>query len=92
MTIVPTDKTYVKNSSSGVRLISLDFYRGLIMVLLMLESSRLYDHLADGTKGTFAGTPDESVFSSSLAWTAFLGSDTTGFYVYCRGGDGLFDL
>jgi len=54
MIIVPTDKTYVKNSSSGERLISLDFYRGLIMVLLMLESSRLYDHLADGTKGSFA--------------------------------------
>lgn len=54
MIIVPTDKTYLKDSSSGGRLISLDFYRGLIMVLLMLESSRLYDHLADGTKGSFA--------------------------------------
>jgi predicted acyltransferase len=53
MIIVPTYKTYVKNSSSGGRLISLDFYRGLIMVLLMLESSRLYDHLAEGTKGSF---------------------------------------
>ncbi|MBN8577235.1 MAG: DUF5009 domain-containing protein [Cytophagales bacterium] len=29
------------------RLRSLDFYRGLIMVLLMLEGARLYDHLAE---------------------------------------------
>ncbi len=53
MIIFPTYKTYIKNSSSGGRLMSLDFYRGLIMVLLMLESSRLYDHLAEGTKGGF---------------------------------------
>lgn len=34
------------------RLLSLDFMRGLIMVLLMLESTRLYDHLFDVTEGT----------------------------------------
>lgn len=28
----------------GGRLLSLDFYRGLVMVLLMLESTRMYDH------------------------------------------------
>src|SRR5690625_809619 len=28
----------------GERLLSLDFYRGLVMVLLMLESTRLYSH------------------------------------------------
>ncbi|MDQ6902996.1 MAG: DUF5009 domain-containing protein [Bacteroidota bacterium] len=31
----------------GNRLASLDFYRGLVMVLLMLESTGLYDHLAE---------------------------------------------
>lgn len=30
---------------SGARLLSLDFYRGLVMVLLMLESTRLYGHI-----------------------------------------------
>jgi len=34
------------------RLLSLDFMRGLIMVLLMLESTRLYDNLFDITKDT----------------------------------------
>ncbi|HVU83710.1 MAG TPA: hypothetical protein VHC50_02645 [Puia sp.] len=53
MIIFPTYKTYGRNLSSGGRLISLDFYRGLIMVLLMLESSRLYEHLLEGTKGSF---------------------------------------
>jgi predicted acyltransferase len=33
------------------RLLSLDFMRGLIMVLLMLESTRLYGHLFDATEG-----------------------------------------
>ena len=34
------------------RFISLDFMRGLIMVLLALESSRLYDHLHEATEGS----------------------------------------
>jgi len=34
------------------RLLSLDFLRGLIMVLLMLESTRLYDNLFDLTAGS----------------------------------------
>lgn len=34
-----------KVSAKGVRLASLDFYRGLIMILLMIESTGLYDHL-----------------------------------------------
>ncbi|MEO9004138.1 MAG: DUF5009 domain-containing protein [Ginsengibacter sp.] len=42
-----------KVAAKGVRLTSLDFYRGLIMVLLMLESTRLYDHLGEITNGTF---------------------------------------
>ncbi|MEO8720253.1 MAG: DUF5009 domain-containing protein [Ginsengibacter sp.] len=43
-----------KVAAKGVRLMSLDFYRGLIMVLLMFESTRLYDHLGEITTGTFA--------------------------------------
>ena len=40
--------------SSGQRLLSLDFFRGLVMVLLMLESTGLYEHLMDDTSpGTF---------------------------------------
>lgn len=35
----------VKASAKGVRLASLDFYRGLIMILLMVESTGLYGHL-----------------------------------------------
>lgn len=34
------------------RLLSLDFMRGLIMVLLMLESARLYDNLYEITEGS----------------------------------------
>jgi predicted acyltransferase len=34
---------------SGERLDALDFFRGLIMVLLMLESSGLYEHLVNNT-------------------------------------------
>jgi predicted acyltransferase len=34
------------------RLLSLDFLRGLIMVLLALEASRLYGHLSDASEGT----------------------------------------
>ena len=40
--------------STSPRFVSLDFMRGLIMVLLALESSRLYDHLYDATEGTLA--------------------------------------
>jgi predicted acyltransferase len=40
------------NQSANQRLLSLDFMRGLIMVLLMLESTRLYDNLFDITKDT----------------------------------------
>lgn len=41
-------------SSAGAlsqRLLSLDFMRGLIMVLLILESTGLYRHLSDATEG-----------------------------------------
>lgn len=35
------------------RLLSLDFLRGFIMVLLALESTGLYEHLSTATKGSF---------------------------------------
>jgi len=35
------------------RLLSLDFMRGFIMVLLALESTGLYEHLSNGSKGTW---------------------------------------
>jgi predicted acyltransferase len=40
----PSEKVTHNNS----RLASLDFYRGLVMVLLMVESTGLYDHLING--------------------------------------------
>jgi len=39
------------STSSGQRLLSVDFMRGLIMVLLIMESTALYDHLYDASEG-----------------------------------------
>lgn len=39
--------------SPSQRLLSLDFLRGLIMVLLTFESTGLYEHLFEATKGSF---------------------------------------
>jgi predicted acyltransferase len=51
--IASPDKTdLAKVAAKGVRLASLDFYRGLIMILLMLESSLLYEHLSELTLGS----------------------------------------
>jgi predicted acyltransferase len=41
-------------AQSDKRLLSLDFMRGLIMVLLMMESAELYEHLSDASRGTAA--------------------------------------
>lgn len=50
MSITPEIKTIEK----GNRLASLDFYRGLVMVLLMLDSSGLYEHVVSNTEtGSF---------------------------------------
>ena len=38
-------------SHASQRLLSLDFLRGLIMVLLVMSSTGLYDYLYDNTKG-----------------------------------------
>lgn len=44
----------VSNIGKGERLLSLDFYRGLVMVLLMVESTRLYSHFLHFTaEGSF---------------------------------------
>src|SRR5215467_15079120 len=40
------------NNPSSQRLLSLDFMRGFIMVLLALESTGLYEHLFEASKGT----------------------------------------
>jgi predicted acyltransferase len=42
----------MKNLPEPARLLSLDFLRGLIMVLLVLESTRLYDHLYEALSNT----------------------------------------
>ncbi|GAA4312180.1 DUF5009 domain-containing protein [Compostibacter hankyongensis] len=50
-----TGKSEVAQATAkGIRLTSLDFFRGLIMVLLMLESTGLYEHLHDMTRGSLA--------------------------------------
>jgi predicted acyltransferase len=41
------------NTAPGQRLLSLDFMRGLIMVLLMLESTELYKRLSEASEGGF---------------------------------------
>src|SRR5687767_6741790 len=39
-------------TATSQRLLSLDFLRGLIMVLLALESTQLYEHLSEATEGS----------------------------------------
>ena len=46
---VPQDA--ILSGKISQRLLSLDFMRGFIMVLLALESTGLYEHLFDATKG-----------------------------------------
>lgn len=41
------------NALKSQRLLSLDFMRGFVMVLLALESTGLYEHLFEATKGNF---------------------------------------
>src|SRR4026207_1798152 len=45
------DSSTTTNATSQ-RLLSLDFMRGLIMVLLALESTQLYEHLSEATEGS----------------------------------------
>ncbi|MEO8111659.1 MAG: DUF5009 domain-containing protein [Ginsengibacter sp.] len=55
----------VKIIGSGSRLSSLDFYRGLVMVLLMLDSTGLYEHFVEDTK------PGTLVYSLSIQLTHY---------------------
>src|SRR6476469_8006454 len=48
---VPPDA--ILSGKISQRLLSLDFMRGFIMVLLCLESTGLYEHLFDASKGNF---------------------------------------
>ena len=50
--IVPERSDLAITAAKGTRLQSLDFYRGLIMVLLMIESTGLYGHLNELTMGS----------------------------------------
>lgn len=45
-----------KPAAISQRLLSLDFMRGFIMLLLALESTGLYEHLFDATKGNFVNS------------------------------------
>ena len=49
---ITVENDVARSAAKGIRLQSLDFYRGLIMVLLMIESSGLYEHLNDLTAGS----------------------------------------
>lgn len=51
-TVLPDKNDLKKVIGKGVRLASLDFYRGLVMVLLMLEASGLYRHVLGMTEPT----------------------------------------
>jgi predicted acyltransferase len=64
--LIASDKTELtKASVKGVRLASLDFYRGLIMILLMLESTGLYEHLLR------MSTPGSFLHSLSIQFTHY---------------------
>ncbi len=63
---MPAGKNELKKIiGKGTRLASLDFYRGLVMVLLMLEASGLYDHVLSMTK------PASSIHSIAIQFTHF---------------------
>jgi len=49
----PVPQDSILSGKISQRLLSLDFMRGFIMVLLALESTGLYEHLFEATKGTF---------------------------------------
>ena len=71
------------------RLQSLDFLRGFIMVLLALESARLFDHLFELSEGHAIQAFFLQFFQSSLAWASVLGSDSALLYVHCRNSSGI---
>jgi len=60
-----SNDTLLVSSAKGVRLASLDFYRGLIMILLMIESTGLYEHLLS------MSTPGSFLHSLSIQFTHY---------------------
>lgn len=61
----PNKTQLAQVSAKGVRLASLDFYRGLIMVLLMIDSTGLYEHWVSMTK------PDSFAHSVAIQFTHY---------------------
>ena len=55
MTATATSSTVLEPAQNS-RLMSLDFMRGLIMVLLVMESTRLFENLYEVSEGTIWGT------------------------------------
>jgi predicted acyltransferase len=53
MPSLPDESEVAQVTAQGGRLASLDFYRGFILVLLMLESADLYPHLSAATRSPF---------------------------------------
>lgn len=59
----PSNNNLRKNLAAGDRLASLDFYRGLVMVFLMIESSGLYEHLIKMT------SPGSIIHATAIQFT-----------------------
>lgn len=58
------NKTQIAQASAkGIRLASLDFYRGLIMILLMIDSTGLYEHWVSMTE------PDSFIHSVAIQFS-----------------------
>lgn len=69
---------------------SLDFLRGLIMVLLVFESTRLYDNLFELSEGTAFQNLVIQFFHHPWHGLRFWGLDSARIYVHCRYSHGLF--
>ena len=73
------------------RFLSLDFFRGLTMFLLIGESTLLYEHLRDPRPGgTILGVDRHPARPSPLGRAALLGPRPAVLHVHRRRGPGLF--
>ena len=72
------------------RLLSLDFLRGFIMVLLALESTGLYEHLFEATEGNFLHSFFLQFFHHPWNGLRFWDLIQPGFHVHGRCIAGLF--
>lgn len=71
------------NTTKSVRLLSLDFLRGFIMVLLALDACELYSNIRKGIPDKDSiGSKVITQFSQQLGRPSLLGSGTAGFHVY----------